>query len=193
MEVYKISKRGRTKAIRRYVKSKLGEAKGIVKTCNVIKVILRALAVILAVGTVVYVFAAGEPLDLLFLVLTFGIPYGLSFIPAMVCKASIGIDYRFRRKETVELNDGGFVYSCRDTRTGFRDRVFKYTVDFNKVDKIEYDENSRLLEIFGDVTVETYAENKLIESGTYGMFDFLNCFDIDMYRLIQEKMTKGYQ
>lgn len=191
MEIYNINKRKRTNAIRKYVKSKIGAATGTVKTCNMIKMIMRVLAIALGIGNIIFTFVDGEPVDLLFLVITFGIPYALSFIPAMICNATIGIDYRFRRKETITLKNDGFVYSYCDARTGFHDKVFTNVVDYNAIDRIEYDEDTRIMEIYGNITVETYANNTLLESDTYGMIDFLNCFDEDIYRLTKEKARKG--
>ena len=191
MEIYNINKRKRTNAIRKYVKSKIGAATGTVKICNTIKMIMIVLAIALGIGNIIFTFVDGDPVDLLFLVITFGIPYALSFIPAMICKAAIGIDYMFRRKETITLKNDGFVYSYCDTRTGFHDKVFTYVVDYNAIDRIEYDEDTKIMEIYGNITVETYDNNTLIESDTYGMIDFLNCFDKDIYRLTKDKARKG--
>lgn len=191
MEIYNINKRKRTNAIRKYVKSKIGAATGTVKICNTIKMIMIVLAIALGIGNIIFTFVDGDPVDLLFLVITFGIPYALSFIPAMICKAAIGIDYMFRRKETITLKNDGFVYSYCDTRTGFHNKVFTNVVDYNAIDRIEYDEDAKIMEIYGNITVETYENNTLIESDTYGMIDFLNCFDKDIYRLTKDKARKG--
>ena len=66
--------------------------------------------------------------DIIFLIMTFGFPYGLSLLSAIVYIISAGGEYRLRRRETITFANGGFVYSYHDDRVGLSDAIFSMRI-----------------------------------------------------------------
>lgn len=102
MQSYEINHGKRKKAIKQVVKANVKNAKGIVKFCHGLTWFLRILAVILGLANILYVvFLSSYVVDIIFLIMTFGFPYGLSFLSAIVYIISAGGEYRLRRRETI--------------------------------------------------------------------------------------------
>ena len=102
MQSYEVNQRKRKKAIKQVVKINVKTAKGGVKFCYGLTWFLRILAVILGLANILYVvFLSSYVVDIIFLIMTFGFPYGLSFLSAIVYIISAGGEYRLRRRETI--------------------------------------------------------------------------------------------
>ena len=99
--------------------------------------------------------------DIIFLIMTFGFPYGLSLLSAIVYIISAGGEYRLRRRETITFANGGFVYSYHDDRVGLSDAIFAFNVPYENGElktSDEYNEIS-LLDVYDFSVKQLLDEN----------------------------------
>lgn len=191
MEIYESNLSKKKKVLKRFIKKQIKSINGFVKVCYYMTLFLRILAIVFGIITVLYVVLYSDYLvEILFLLVTFGVPMALSYLPATVYIISIGGEYRLRRCESVSFETDYFVYSYRDGKTGIDDQIFAFKVPYRKISDIKYDSETRLLEISGDIIVETYENSILKESISVLAMDLLDAYDIDVNEKIR-KMMKG--
>lgn len=191
MQTYYINDKKRKKALKKVVKNNIGNAKGFVKFCYGLTIFFRLLAVVLGIATVLYVIFKREYLFYLgLLIMTFGFPFAFSFLPATVYIVSCGGEYRLRRRESITLSNGGFIYNFRDDRVGLVDMMFGFNVYFEKIDKFDYDEKTKCITLYGTFMVDTYENNELKESDEYKEFSLLDIYDIELKKILEENGRK---
>lgn len=198
MQSYEGNRSKRRKAIKQVVKANVKTAKGGVKFCYGLTWFIRILAVILGSANILYiVFLSNDAIDAILLILTFGFPYGLSFLPATVYIVSAGGEYRLRRKEKITLVDGGFVYSYHDDRVnlvysshndrvGLSNIVFAFTVLYENVSKYDYDDKTKALTLHGKIIGDTYENEELKVSNEYNEISLLDVYDFSVKQLLDE-------
>ena len=187
MKTYDVDTKKRKKALKRIVKKNIKSSKGFVKFSYMLTTILRMIAIVLGCLTVINVaFISHDLLDIIDLFFTFFIPYAFSFIPAIVYIISAGGEYRLRRRETITLAKDGFVYGYHDDRVGLSDAVFGFKVSFNKIQKFEYDENTKLLTLYGTIVGNTYENGELKDSNEYNQISLLDIYEISINELLTE-------
>ena len=189
MDTYEINRKKRKKAIKKYIHSEIKKADGSSRFCYLLTLILRILGIVLGVATVVYVICFGSYMvELLFVILTLGIPLALSFLPATVYIIKVGGEYRLRRRETVSFDEDYFTYSHRDGRTGLEDKIFAYRVMYDDINELKFNPKTKVLEITGKIYLDTYVNSVLKDSVEGRAFDFLDVYDIGVCKKIKEKM-----
>lgn len=187
MQSYEINQGKRKKAIKQLVKVNVKTAKGFVKFCYGLTWFLRILAVILGFANILYVvFLSSYVIDIIFLIMTFGFPYGLSFLSAIVYIISAGGEYRLRRRETITFANGGFVYSYHDDRVGLSDTVFAFNVLYENINKYKYDDKTKKLTLYGKIIGDTYENGELKVSDEYNEISFLDVYDFSVKQLLDE-------
>lgn len=124
--------------------------------------------------------------DIIFLIMTFGFPYGLSLLSAIVYIISAGGEYRLRRRETITFANGGFVYSYHDDRVGLSDAIFAFNVLYENISKYEYDDKTKLLTLYGKIIGDTYENGELKTSDEYNEISLLDVYDFSVKQLLDE-------
>lgn len=187
MQSYEANQSKRKKAIKQVVKANVKTAKGGVKFCYGLTWFLRIIAVLLGLANILYVvFLSSYVVDIIFLIMTFGFPYGLSFLSAIVYIISAGGEYRLRRRETITFVNGGFVYSYHDDRVGLSDAIFAFNVLYENISKYDCDDRTKTLTLYGKIIGDTYENGKLKASDEYNEISLLDVYDFSVKQLIDE-------
>ena len=187
MQSCEVNQGKRKKAIKQLVKTNVKEAKGFVKFCYGLALFFRILAVILGLANILYVvFLSRNALDLIYLIMTFGFTYGLSFLPATVYIVSTSVEYCMRRRETITFVDGGFVYSYHDDRVGLSDAIFAFNVLYENISKYDYDDKTKILTLYGKIVGDTYENGELKESDEFNEISLLDVYDFSVKQLLDE-------
>ena len=187
MQTYCPDQRKRKNALKIIVRINIKQSKGFVKFCYGATWFLRVLAVILGIANILYViFLSDYMVDILFLIITFGFPYGFSYLPATVYIISASGEYRFRKKETITLKDDEILYSYHDDRVGLSDSIFAFHIVPDKINKCDYDEKTNVLTLYGRIVGETYENGELKESDEYNQISLLDVYDISVKNLINQ-------
>ena len=118
--------------------------------------------------------------------MTFGFPYGLSLLSAIVYIISAGGEYRLRRRETITFANGGFVYSYHDDRVGLSDAIFAINVLYENISKYEYDDKTKILTLYGKIIGDTYENGELKTSDEYNEISLLDVYDFSVKQLLDE-------
>lgn len=191
MEINEINISKKREALNKYIKEEAKKSKGGIKLCYILTLLFRILAIILGIGTIIYVvMISGYYVELMLLIITFGFPIGLSYLPATVYKASLGREYMFRHQENASFDANNFVYSYRDSRTGLSDQFFAFKIPYDKITEIKRDEKTKLLEISGEIILETYENNVLTDSILGEKMDFIDAYNIEVAEKIKEMMKE---
>lgn len=186
MQIYQVDEKKRKKSFEDQTKAGV-KTGGFVRFCFFLTRFLIALAYILGVLNILYVIAVSKDgLDLIFLLLTFAMPMGLSLLPRTVYVMSASANYRFRRKETVAKTRNGFVYSYHDDRSKARLERLSYNVVFDQITKFEYDAKTAILTIYGDISEDVFIGSDLKETNLWSQLSLMNTYDIDLYELLKE-------
>lgn len=186
METFNVDPAKRKKALKQVVKKNVKDAKGFPKFCYGLTITLRILACVLGLANILYViFLSSYAVDIIFLIMTFGFPYGLSFMSAIVYIISCGGEYRLRRRETITLANGGFVYSYHDDRVGLKDTIFGFNVLYDRIQRFEYDKKTRCITLYGSILVDTYENGELKSSDEYNEISLLDVFEVDVKELLE--------
>jgi len=187
MQSYEINQGKRKKAIKQVVKTNVKTSKGFVKFCYGLTWFFRILAVVLGLANILYVvFLSSYVVDIIFLIMTFGFPYGLSFLSAIVYIISAGGEYRLRRRETITFANGGFVYSYHDDRVGLSDAIFAFNVLYENISKYDYDDKTKILTLYGKIIGDTYENGELKASDEYNEISLLDVYDFSVKQLLDE-------
>ena len=192
MRVYTVDHQERETATRRIVKENIRSSKGVVKLAVILAWILRTLSIILGLGTIAYVvFFSKKPLDLIFLIITAGFPFGLSFIPAAFYYSVAGREYRLRGNESVSLSEDGFVYSFRDRRILMENTVYAFRVLYHQVKSFEYDSYKKLLMLNANIIVDTYVDGEKTATDEMSELSFLDVYEIQLNQLLSINCSLG--
>lgn len=192
MQSFEVNQGKRKKAIKQLVKTNVKEAKGFVKFCYGLTCFFRILAVILGLANILHaVFLGRDALELILLLVTFGCPYGLSFLPAAVYIVSASVEYCMRRRETITFVDGGFVYSYHDDRVGLSDAIFAFNVLYENISKYDYDDKTKILTLYGKIIGDTYENGELKESDEYNEISLLDVYDFSVKQLLDESGVRS--
>lgn len=187
MQSYETNQGKRKNAIKQIVKTNVKTTKGFVKFCYGLTWFLRILAVILGLANILYVvFFSSYVVDIIFLIITFGFPYGLSFLSAIVYIISAGGEYRLRRRETITFANGGFVYSYHDDRVGLSDAIFAFNILYENISHFDYDDRTKILTLYGKIIGDTYENGELKSSDEYNEISLLDVYDFSVKQLLEE-------
>ena len=173
-------------ALKQYTKEKAKQSTGFVKFCYVLTILLRILAIVLGIANIVYVAVTQIYVYLCFLIMTFFIPFVMSYMPAAVYLVKLSNEYRFRTREAITFTDKGFLYSYGDNRAGFQNQTFAVHIDYDKVKKLDFEPKTKELTISGDFPIDIYEESVLKEVDKVGATSFFDTFEIDIYNLLLE-------
>ena len=189
MNVYYANRRKKNRRISYIIKTTSFKQKGFVRFCYIATKVLRATAFLLGVANFIFVvFYSKDYFDLLFLIMTFGFPFGFSFIPEIVYRIKAGGDYRLRTKENVSISNEGFVYSFSDVRVGLSDLVFSIYFLYENVLDYEFEERTGIITIRGSFTVNTYKNGAFKESVDFKEISFLDVYDISISQLLKQNV-----
>ena len=187
MQSYETNQGKRKKAIKQVVRVNVKTSKGFVKFCYGLTWFFRILAVILVLANILYVvFLSSYVVDIIFLIMTFGFPYVLSFLSAIVYIISAGGEYRLRRRETITFANGGFVYSYHDERVGLSDAIFAFNILYKNISKYDYDDKTKILTLYGKIIGDTYENGELKTSDEYNEISLLDVYDFSVKQLLDE-------
>lgn len=187
MRSFEINQSKRKKAIKQVVKANVKTAKGGVKFCYGLTWFLRILAVFGGLANILYVvFLSNYIVDIIFLIMTFGFPYGLSFLSAIVYIISASGEYRLRRRETITFANDGFVYSYHDDRAGLSNTIFAFNVLYENISRYNYDDKTKVLTLYGKIIGDTYENDELKASDEYNEISLLDVYDFSVKQLLDE-------
>lgn len=189
MEIYSVNNKKKKKALKKIIKTNVKSTKGFVKFCYGLTWFLEVLAIILGIANILYViFVSDYMVDIALLMVTFGVPYVLSFLPKTVYTIVLGKEYRFRRKETLTIIENGFIYAYHDGRSNVVTERFSYNVFFKNITKVEYDKETYIITLYGSIMEDIFHGSVLKETNEWGKISFLNVYDIDMKKVLKENV-----
>lgn len=189
-----IDKNKQRETFKKYIKYTLKDFGWFVKFSYVFEKILLVVAVILGLLNLINViFFSHEPIFLLFLIITIGIPYGLSLIFKTVYREWILKDWKYRNNEKIQIDNKCIQYSYIPP---FSNSENNYNVDISKIEKVEHNSCAGVITIKGDVLFTgvlpkvvmridepgvDYYENQHLTS-----FSMLNIFQKDILDVFKE-------
>lgn len=192
MEILNANSKQRKKAIKKVIKTALKDknTKGLIKACYIITWILRSIACLLGLLTIYYAIFISDYIyiDLLYLIITFLFPFLFSYVSATVYMISLSKEYRYRSKESITLMDNGFVYAYHDDRIDLSDAIFSFNVKYNQLNKYEYCKETKVLDLYGEIAVDTYENGKLKESNECRQLSMLDVYERSIHQLLEEKI-----
>ena len=186
MQSISILENKRKEALKCYTKEAVKNSTGLVKFCYILTILFRAFAILLGSSNILYVVITKSYIDLLSLIMTFFIPFAMSYMPAAVYLVKLSNEYRFRTREAITFTDKGFLYSYGDNRAGFQNQTFAVHIDYDKVKKLDFEPKTKELTITGDFPIDIYEESVLKEVDKVGATSFFDTFEIDIYNLLLE-------
>lgn len=176
-------------AFKELSKVEIRKSKGFVKFCYYLTLIMRIVAVLLGIYNIYNVICvSNEPLYLIFLIMTFGFPFGLSYIPWAVYHFSILREYRFRSEEVIDIGKTSMSYKYHDDRLPMEDTWLVYNISYSSINKMDYTEKTKELILQGDFVVKTYINGVLKEDELSSELRLLNIFNLDIADLLKEKV-----
>lgn len=191
MKYYEVNLDKRKKVLKSYIKKNIKTASLFSKLCYILAKVLKVLAIVLALINILYVvMLSKDELDLIFLIITFGFPILLSLLPSAVYVIAVGGEYRLRRKETIAFTENSLIYSHKDDRSGLTDIVYCHKVSYSEIEEVIVNKDSGLIEIYGNIIVETYENSELKETLNAKIFDFLDAYDENVVDMIMKKKNR---
>ena len=192
MNVYKEDAKKKKKVLEKIVKVNLKNAKPAIKFCYILTALIRTLACVLGLINIYYaIFLVKHWAYILFLTLTFVIPFVLSFIPYSIYQAVCKSKYIFRKKEKIIMTDKGLTYSYHDDSLVTTDYEYTSTILYENIKHYEYDKNIENITIFGSAVSELYLNGELKQRLDCEAVSFLNIFEVDIVNqienIVQEK------
>lgn len=191
MNIYSVDKKTRKKALRSIIKKKVRSAGFWMKLCYTMTYIIRAFAVGVAGIVSYYVWKRNgymfEYAWSIFLLIVF---YGCSFITAAIPKGKYNGKYVSAIDEQISVNDDCYEYSYYSASNG----LIKYTYTFegSNVKKIEYDNVTKELGIYADITETIFNRDVVVEKNEWSEIDILNVFiGCDLYDILCKCNAKG--
>lgn len=187
MKIYEVNLHKKNKLLRSYIKRNIKNTGRFSKVCYALAVMLKTLAVVLAAINLWYVAVVSrDELDLIFLIITFGFPIALSFIPSTVYIITVGGEYRLRREEKIIFTEDGLIYSYGVDTNVLTDTVFCGKVNYSDIDDVIVD--GEVVDIRGNTIVEIYENSELKDTSDSTGLDFLNAYDEDIVGMIKNAM-----
>ncbi len=191
MEIHNADRRKRKKALKKVMKENIKNLNGGIKFCYGLTIFLRATAIILGIVTIMYILIVSQNLlDLILLIIAFGGPYLLSFIPAALYVNTTQKEYRFRGKEVITTDNEGFVYSYYQDVMGMQHLSISYKVRYSQIEKVEFLDKANIIKIFGKIEFDNYDKGKVINSNSCKQVEFLDIYDISIKELLEGKLMK---
>ena len=191
MSTFKIDFKKRKKLLKNTIKGKVRKQKGFIKFCYILELLLKISAFVFGVGNIIYVLLGNASLTwLVFCIVTFGFPFGLSLLPRTVYVMTLGGEYRFRIKESLTLREDGLFYSYHDSRSNSATEVFSYNVEYEKITNAEYDNVTGVFTMYGAFTEDTYHRDILIETNEWSEISLLNAYNVDIASIVLSKINR---
>lgn len=188
MDCYKVDSRKKSRALGSYIRNNIGKCGKFIKLCYVLTKFLRVLAVILGLFNIAYFMESGDALDLILLIVYFGFPMALSFLPWAVYHCSVGVEYRSRIREIIVFNDKGFEYSYEGLTGGVQ---LVYKVRYSDISNIRIDPSTRVVEVRGRIVLDEYRDSLLVDTVDAEVFDFIDVYDISVVDMISTNINVG--
>ena len=182
----------RIKAIKQITRIRAKTSRGFVKFCYLLTWFIRITAILLGLATILHVICFKEPwFDLLYLIITFVFPFGLSMLPAAVYLTSASGEYGLRRNETISFCDGGFTYSYQDARALSADAFFAFKVHYDNINNYKYECKTNILTLQGVILGSVYINGELKETAEYCEISFLDVYDESITQLLEDNCKCG--
>lgn len=195
MELLKAHPKQRKKAIKRVIKKAVRDKNthGFVKACYYITWLLRIYACLSGVIIILKtMFIRDEVIiDVPALIIRSLFPFMFSYAPAIVYIISLGKEFYYRRRESLTLKDNGFVYAYHDDRLDIIDEIFSFNINYDQLTNYEYCEETKVLDLSGEITVDTYVNGKLKESDVCKNLSMFDIYDINLNELLKERFKGG--
>ena len=178
MDAHTVDKRRRKKAIKRLMKKKAAGASGMVKFSYYGSKVFYALAFI--VGAVsAYKTSLTDPyiFEYLLPLLYFGGVCAAGLLLSAIYKGALRQDYMVRWEETVSFDGSDFVYSYKDDIRGDSANVSRFRIRRKDIDRIEYDNETCELILYGEISEERCRGNMPILTNTWSKLSVIDTFN----------------
>lgn len=161
-----------------YIKSAVWEYGWFVRFSYVFEKFLLILGAILGVANIAYVlFFSHEPLDLLFLIMTCGFPYGFSLIFKTVYKEWTIKEYKYRGLEKIRFDNSHFEYSYDSPLSNIRN---VYSFNYTELEKVEYNSVRHLYNVYGNIRFLETVQGEVISEKVVNEISLLDIFSKDL-------------
>lgn len=186
MTYYTVNKKKKKIAVNQLIKYSLHSAGNFIKSSYYAERILIVLSIVLSVGNLLYVFfVSNELLDLLFLTITFGMPFMLSFIPRTIYKSYLGREYAYRINEKFGHDAFELQYDYSHAVLGGT-AVCHQTIPISHIDRVEVNRLKNEISVYGKVKFESIENGVITNTIDAKCFSFQNVFDMDIIDILNQ-------
>ena len=180
MKNYLVDVNKQKNVYKNYIKSAVWKCGWFVKFSYVFEKILLIFGVVLGIANIAYVlFFSHDPLDLLFLIMTCGFPYGFSLIFKTVYKSWSLREYIYREHEMISFNNNQFEYSYNDSRLD-SGKILIIKCQYSKITNATYNKSSGEISLYGELDFEERKQGISMHSDVWSGIALLNIFEIDI-------------
>lgn len=154
-----------------------------VKISRVLTIVLRVLAILACIYSV-YIniknHAYAIEYTISFFYLLIGI--GISFITDAIVKGSCNDTIMFRQNEVLKVDGDSYCYSYGHMLASSSKKIYNYLFTKTDITKIEYDESTGRLTLYGTIKENVVYNDTVIETNDWAMITLINAFsDFDLY------------
>ena len=174
---------------KKYIKNKIKDASFFSKLCYFLDKFLKISSIILGLATVFYVvLLSHDPLDLIFVILTFVFPFAFSFIPMTVYYTSVLKNYRFRQNQNIGVSNDLIQYSYDELMISVN---YEYKISIDQLDRVEYYQSTGEIKFIGRIlyTLCDVSEDgekvQVKEQKIVNDFMILDLFDGDIVNILK--------
>lgn len=191
MQEYTVNARQRKKALREVRRQNFKDLKTFPKVCFYIAVIMKCIACAGLGGAILYwIFWNADGVTIFFHIMMLLMVYLPSAIPQTVYVLMIDREFRFRLQERLRINPDGFVYYYHDDRVADPSSIFSYDIKYSQIEKIEYNEKTRILTCYGSLSTDTYSGGRVTETIQCRAVDIMDIYDgIELKQVLEEALA----
>lgn len=188
MEYYAINSEKERLVFQDIKKRFLREQKPFIKFSYYMEKAIKILAIILSLANIVYaVFIIKELLYLLFLTLTFIVPFAFSFIFKAVYK---GFSQTFKTdkiEELIGISQQGIYYTYQENFDSTTEFKYEFFYDYENITNIIHNNNLDLIQLYGQGLCVISENGTIKEKNQSQELYFFNIFDINILEKLAEK------
>lgn len=190
MITYKVNRLERKLAMNQLVKEKLETMKPFYTACYYLAIFLKYTAIVCGTANVLHmVFWSKAWHEIFLLGVTFLAPYSLSWLPRIVYVTTTDQEYRFRLRETITFKPEGFLYSYHDDHSSSRDSILIYDILCSQIERLERNERTRVLTLYGNFVMETHVGDKITHTCKCSVVNFMDVYDVDLKQLLEQRLS----
>lgn len=154
---------------------------------------LRITSAVLVAATIIWIMQKDnvQAFDFIYIFLNAGVPTAISIFFANAYRNRTDREFAMQEDEELTVNDDGIVL----TFSQYPINKFEFTILFKNIQKMEYDAEAKMITIGGTVHISMDKYYGTIDTVVWesAIYSFLNIYEIDIAKLIQDHMSSQEQ